>query len=472
MLFNSEQYLFFLPVVVAANWVLPARWRPGFLLLASYFFYASWNPPYLLLIIGLTAANYVMGIVQGRRSPRSRSALVVALVVNLGTLAVFKYLGFFEANVARTAHAFGFSPTWPIAQLLLPLGLSFFAFEFIHYQVDLFRGTKPILSVIRFALFPAFFPTQIAGPIKRYEDFDAQVAGRPRFNPEMFLEGIELIALGLFKKVALADTLLPIAGAAFADPTHLRWIDAWAGLIAFSFQIYLDFSGYTDIGRGSAQLLGYRVPVNFRAPYLATSFQDFWRRWHMSLSSWLRDYLYVSLGGNRKGSVRTYFNLAMTMALGGLWHGAAWHFVIWGAGHGSALAGERLTRSLAAGRQLLGGVPGVLVAWAFTQFVVLLLWAFFRAPDAGAAVTLIRHLISRSGPHMLTSTQYIEVFLIASGVIGAQLLLRTWDPRQLLSHSGWSVAARPAYVFCVGLAAAVIPVALATASHRFIYFQF
>ena len=472
MLFNSEQYLFFLPLVVAVTWALRPAWRPAFLLIASYYFYATWNPPFLALIVGLTAANYLLGTAQGRRTPRSSMLLILALVVNLGTLAVFKYAGFFEANVLRTAQVLGLDPTWPLVQLVLPLGLSFFAFEFIHYQVDLYRGTKPIPSVIRFALFPAFFPTQIAGPIKRYEDFDSQVVARPRFDAKMFLEGIELIALGLFKKVALADTLLPIAGAAFADPSHLRWIDAWAGLIAFSFQIYLDFSGYTDIGRGSAQLLGYRIPINFRAPYLATSFQDFWRRWHISLSSWLRDYLYISLGGNRKGERRTYLNLIITMALGGLWHGAAWQFVIWGLGHGTALAADRFARPYLVGRRLLQGLPGTIAGWALTQLVVLLLWAMFRASDAGAALTLIGHLIARSGVVRLSTSQHLEVLLIAGGVLGAQLLLKRWNPRLLAERSMWGVAVRPAYVFSLGVAALVIPVVLATGSHRFIYFQF
>ena len=425
MLFNSLTYVFFLPAVVAVTWALPARARPPFLLAASYLFYADWNPPFLALIVGMTVVNYAIGLAQARMQPRSRAILALAVVFNLATLGVFKYLGLLDATALSLAHAIGLPASWPVLRLILPLGLSFFTFEFIHYQVDLYRGFDPIRSPIDFALFPAFFPTQIAGPIKRYQDFEHQVRSHPSFDARRFLEGIELVALGMFKKIVLADSLLPIADTVFTRHAAAGMIDTWVGVVAFSFQIYLDFSGYTDIGRGSAQLLGYTVPLNFRAPYLATSVRDFWRRWHMSLSSWLRDYLYIPLGGNRRGPWRTRFNLFATMALGGLWHGAAWHFVTWGFGHGLALSANREGEALG---RFAGGLPWwlrVAAGWAVTQLAVLTLWVLFRAPSTGAAVGIWRHMLGwGGGGAVLTAADRWTVVAVAAGVLAVQVVLR------------------------------------------------
>ena len=473
MLFNSEQYLVFLPIVFVVTWALPPRVRPAFLLAASYYFYASWNPPFLLLIGGLTLANYGIGVVQGRRKPRRKSLLVVALVIDLGALAVFKYLGFLDQTTNRLAEILGLPIGLPGVNLILPLGLSFFSFEFIHYQVDLYRGFDPILNPIRFALFPAFFPTQIAGPIKRYQDFDKQVRGMPHFDPVLCLEGAELIARGLFKKVALADSLLPYAATVFNAPTHASTLDVLGGLLAFSFQIYLDFSGYTDIGRGSAQMLGYTVPVNFDAPYLCTSIRDFWHRWHMSLSYWLRDYLYIPLGGSRRGPLRTYLNLMITMALGGLWHGAAWHFVVWGTGQGGALAINRAWQELPKPKVGLPKWLAVATGWSLTQATVLVLWSLFRAPNLTAAlqlwtsafhVSLRRNLIDAKGLAIIV--------LIAAAVLGIQLVTRRFNPRALLARWAGAVVLRPAYVTALGASAFVAAMAQNGAVHRFIYFQF
>jgi alginate O-acetyltransferase complex protein AlgI len=464
MLFNSDAYLIFLPTVVVLTWALPARFRPLFLLVASYFFYAYWNASFLLLIIGLTAVNYVIGLLQGASLPRRRSWLLLALAADLGALAIFKYLGLMEQSAVRLASILGLPADLPALRLVLPLGLSFFTFEFIHYQVDLYRGDKPVRDPVRFALFPAFFPTQIAGPIKRYQDFDRQVASPPRFSAVLAVDGLQLIGRGLFKK-AIADTLAPTVAVVFAAPAGAHLIDAWVALIAFGLQIYLDFSGYTDIGRGSAQLLGYTVPENFRSPYLATSARDFWRRWHMSLSSWLRDYLYIPLGGSRHGATRTQLNLMVTMALGGLWHGAAWHFVVWGAGHGVALAvnrewQERATRGL--GRI---AIPA-LAAWAAIQLTVLLLWSLFRVASLEQGLTLWTRLIAGGpGNAFVHRADLAWVGLVLVGLFGAQLLL----PRLRWNIGRAEHVLRPAYITALVLAA----VYLATnATQRFIYFQF
>jgi alginate O-acetyltransferase complex protein AlgI len=471
VLFNSQIFLTFLPVVFVLTWAIRPSWRPAFLLLASYCFYAYWNPPFILLIGGMTLGNYWFGLVQGERRQRSRRLLALALGFDLVILGAFKYLGLLDESVRRFALLFGLHPGLPILNLILPLGLSFFTFEFIHYQVDIFRGDAPIRDPVRFALFPAFFPTQIAGPIKRYQDFDAQVGAHPRFDARLALEGVELIALGLFKKVALADTLLPIVGLVFDGPYQGGWRDRWIGLIAFALQIYLDFSGYTDIGRGSAQLLGYRVPVNFRAPYLATSARDFWRRWHISLSSWLRDYLYIPLGGSHGTPWRTRLNLLITMALGGLWHGAAWHFVIWGVGHGGALVANREWQTRVSdrlGRRIPGGL---LVGWLLTQSTVLLLWGLFRSPTIDSAWRLFTRLFSFGTANYLPGASARTVLLIGGGVLAGQWIRHHVDFRTLVERSRWAIAARPAYVTALALVAAYFGIANGL-PHRFIYFQF
>jgi alginate O-acetyltransferase complex protein AlgI len=354
--------------------------------------------------------------------------------------------------------------------IILPLGLSFFTFEFIHYQVDLYRGGNPIPNVIRFALFPAFFPTQIAGPIKRYDDFDPQVASHPRFSPDLFIGGVELIALGMFKKVVLADNLLPISDRVFANAASAGSLDAWIGMIAFSFQILLDFSGYTDIGRGSAQLLGYVVPVNFRAPYLASSLRDFWHRWHITLSSWLRDYLYIPLGGSRVSPWHRRFNLMATMALGGLWHGAAWHYVIWGIGHGAALVANHEIDT----KEVHVRLPrwtNLIVGWLVTQLVVLVLWSVFRAPALSIAATIWEHALAGGlRPHLLGATDIALVVMIAIGVLAVQLLTRPPGTVEFLLQKVPAMI-RPAFALTAG-ALAVYFGANAVLVHPFIYFRF
>ena len=470
MLFNSEVYLAFLPIVVGVTWLLPSRARPVFLLVSSYIFYAAWSVPFLALIGGLTVVNYWLGIAQGDRSPRSRGLLVLAVACDLTALGVFKYLGLLDDTARRLAALLGLGLDVPTVQLILPLGLSFFTFEFIHYQMELWRGGEPIRSPVRFALFPAFFPTQIAGPIKRYHDFDAQVRSRLPFEPVLFLDGVELIVLGLFKKVVLADALLPIVQAVYGDPARASAVDAWTGLLAFSFQIYLDFSGYTDIGRGSAQLLGYRVPRNFDAPYLAASLRDFWRRWHMSLSSWLRDYLYISLGGNRGSTARTQFNLMVTMTLGGLWHGAAWHFVVWGFGHGLGLAIDRRWQELHLRPRLPAWVARAW-PWLLTQLTVLLLWNVFRAPSLSVALVLWGRLVAGGpAPLLVTPMNAAYVVGVATAVLGVEVALRRLGVGAIPARVRSSMLARPAAV--LSLAAVTAFFAVAGETQRFIYFQF
>lgn len=468
MLFNSATYLGFLVLVVLLHWRIPKSWRPVFLLAASYAFYASWSAPYLLLILALTVANYGIGLIQAGRTPRSRGLAATGIALNLGALATFKYLGLLDESARSFAGVLGLPFEFAPIQLLLPIGLSFFTFEFIHYQVDLYRGGEAMRDPVHFALFPAFFPTQIAGPIKRYQDFGRQIRLQPSFQAVRAWEGVELIALGLFKKVVLADTLLPIADKVFADPSQAGLIEAWSGLIAFSFQIYLDFSGYTDIGRGSAQLLGYTVPQNFHSPYLATSLRDFWRRWHMTLSLWLRDYLYIPLGGSRLGARRTKVNLLLTMALGGLWHGAAWHFLLWGVGHGSVLALERVSEDRRS-RIRLPRWARVGSSWLATQLAVLLLWSLFRSPAPDVALQLWGRLAG--GPLSTGLVPWLPVLLISTGVLIVETLPERWHLSTLLRAQPGAFVARPISILAIGALVAVW-VTLYGVTQSFIYFQF
>jgi len=472
MLFNSGAYLGFLPLVTVLHWLLPSRARALWLLLASYFFYAWWSVPYLGLMIGLTAANFTVGIAQARFRRPQRLVVALAIAMNLLVLAIFKYLGFLEQLVQRAASLFGLSAIPIVVDVVLPLGLSFFVFEFIHYQVDIHRGYQPIRDPIRFALFPAFFPTQIAGPIKRFQDFDAQVLRRPPFDTALFVDGLQLIVLGLVKKIVLADSLRPLADSIFANTAAVSRIDALAGTIAFGFQIYLDFSGYTDIGRGSAQLLGYRMPENFRTPYLATSVRDFWRRWHITLSSWLRDYLYIPLGGSRIGPRRTLANLMATMTLGGLWHGAAIHFVLWGFLHGIALAAQRwmggVKRPALASR--LPSAFGALVAWASTQTLVMLLWSLFRVPFVDATA-LWNRLAFGGGTGLLDQVSLSAIALIVVGVVGTEIILRSVQDADTWHDHWYTLGLRPISIAAGSLLVLVFTVN-GHSTTRFIYFQF
>lgn len=479
MLFNSQAYVLFLPVVVAIYWLLPKVYRPTFLVGASYYFYASWSPPYLLLIFLMTLVNYAIGRVQGNSRPRRRSLLVLAVAFNVVALGIFKYLGWLDQSASAFAGLLALHWPVPLVQLALPIGLSFFTFEFLHYQIDLYRGTEAIKDPIRFALFPAFFPTQISGPIKRYEDFDEQVRKRPQFDSRVFLEGIELIVIGMFKKVAIADNVGRLALLVYSDPSHAGMIDAWAAALAFYCQVYFDFSGYTDIARGSAQLFGYRIPLNFRAPFLATSFQDFWQRWHMSLSFWLRDYLYYPLGRSRLLSalgprLRTMTAVVLTMLVCGIWHGAGWNFVGLGLALGFSLVLDRIMtvqlwrREMPRWLRIAGG-------WTQTQLLITACMVFF--PNAiQVAFQVYKHMVLGGiHLHILTPVKLLEILAVFAGTAVIQLGLRRWPVRELVANLEISALLRPAYAFSVGVAAlyfAVSDAAITFTPARFIYFQF
>ena len=389
MVFSSQVFLFyFLPLVLVGYYALPARGgqraRNLFLTLASYVFYGWWSPWFVSLMLFSTVVDWFCGLAitrPGAPEGRRRAAVAVSVVTNLGLLGVFKYLVFAQENLNRILLAFGGEAT-ALMQIVLPVGISFYSFQSMSYSVDLYRGhARRAESFLDFACYVSMFPQLVAGPIVRYREIAEQLSARPS-RGELFHLGALNFMLGFAKKVLVANTMGEVADLCFEAgslPPHA----AWFGVVAYAFQIYFDFSGYSDMAIGLGQMMGFSLPLNFLSPYKAQSITDFWRRWHVSLSTWLRDYLYVPLGGNRRGLRITYRNLMLTMLLGGLWHGAQWNFLLWGAIHGGALALERL----AGKRPYWNGLPPFLRV-AVTFAVVLLAWIPFRAPDLSSTLAL------------------------------------------------------------------------------------
>ena len=382
MPFDTLQYWVFFGAVLAIYGSLNA-WRGRlFLVIASFVFYGFWDVRFLALLGGSIVCNYVFGIaIESSNGRRRRIWLVLSVVANLGVLAVFKYLNFLIGSFARLLNL---DVDSLLLNILLPVGVSFFTFEGIAYSADVYRRHVPARrNLVDFALFMSFFPHLVAGPIIRPHDFFPQIGPKWRITTADFKWGVIQIVKGLIKKCVFADVFALYANAYFGQEATAVQVSALVGVVAFGMQIYFDFAGYTDIARGCARLLGLTFPPNFERPYLASDISEFWRRWHISLSSWLRDYLYIPLGGNRRGMVQTYRNYLIVMGLGGLWHGASWNFLIWGLFHGSLLATHRLWIDFgpAAARRWLQTRVGSCLASGLTITMVFIGWIPFRARD-------------------------------------------------------------------------------------------
>jgi len=470
VLFNSLAYIVFLPTAWVLFWAAPVRRRLDVMLVSSYVFYASWSIPYAVMIFGLVVVNYVFGLLLGRSTQRRRALLGTFIAFDLAVLGIFKYFDFFITSATGAANTlFGADLHPHLLALVLPLGISFFTFEFIHYLVDIYRGDVPVHSFTKFHVFAAFFPTQIAGPIKRFQQFVPSLDSIGRFDAPLAREGLWLIGRGLTKKVLLGDRLAPWVndGIRAAADGAIGTTDAWITMLAFALQVYFDFSGYTDIARGSAALFGFRIPINFDMPYLATSLADFWRRWHLSLSTWLRDYVYFPLGGSRRPMPIVMLNLLITMVVAGLWHGAAWHYAAFGAMWGVGLGVQHFLRSRIALPQSAALSVG---GWIFTMLFYLVSLAFFRCPDFDAAGVMIRAMAGQ-GLGAGTLSLRASAFVIAT----AAGLLLTW----LASRRQW--AALPVTMprlgpIALGAAASAVVVIASLAapagSDAFFYFQF
>ena len=397
MLFNSYEYLiYFLPLALAAYFLLGRRatWAVGWLVACSLFFYGWWNPKYLPLILASIAFNFAIGRALHRGSQRvlglskghAKALLACGIGANLLLLGVFKYADFAVRNAADLS---GLPLALP--HIVLPLGISFFTFTQIAYLVDVHRGQAKEPSLLNYALFVSFFPHLLAGPILHHSEMMPQFASPSNKRPQSFhlAAGLFLLVIGLVKKVCIADPLAPVAAVGFDHPEALSALGAWLSVLAYTLQIYFDFSGYTDMALGAARMFNIQMPVNFDSPYHSTDIREFWRRWHMTLSRFLREYLYIPLGGNRLGDAHTAVNVMATFLLGGLWHGAAWTFVAWGALHGAGLVclrawertGHRLPRA---------------IAWAVTFLFVMVTWVFFRASSLPAAGAMLRAMAGAS----------------------------------------------------------------------------
>ncbi len=465
MLFPTIEFCIFFVVVLVVSWALMPRahaWK-AFALTASYAFYAVADPRFCFLLAGITLGNQAFARLIARTADeRRRSRLLVAAVaLDLLVLGVFKYYGFFVTEVTRVLDAVSLGMPLPLAEVVLPVGVSFFTFQAISYVVDVRKRVLEPAGVVDVALYLSFFPHLVAGPIVRAREFLPQLA-RPRDPREIAGgAGVVLIVVGLVKKVALADHLArEVVDPVFAVPEAYASADVLLALYAYAAQIYCDFSGYTDMAIGLALLLGIRFPQNFDRPYRARSFRDFWRRWHMTLSRFLRDFVYIPLGGNRRGRRRAMVNVMLTMTLGGLWHGAALGFVLWGILHGGLQAVEMWLRDRVRWR------PPDWAAWAIVFHLVVLAWVPFRAPDLDLAGALLGRLAA-PGPATLWAPGAVLITLL---VLGTQLL----PPRPLDALRERVEGLRPT-VLGAGLATAIVLTASTIPSQGvppFIYFQF
>jgi len=456
MNFVTLSYALFLVLVVAVYWLLPRRIGRWFLIAASLAFYGSWNVLYVPGFVALVVANWALGLLA---VTRPRLAVIATVTLDLGLLAIFKYLDWVLGSSAGLLDLFtGDRPQWGALGLILPLAISFVTFTMLAYVIDIGRGAKPERNLGRYTLFVTFFPHLIAGPIMRGYEFLPQVRHPRPLSLVHFRLALPLLVSGFIKKV-LGDNLAPSVNAVFADPGAFASPFVWIGILAFAFQIFLDFSGYTDIALGSAHLLGFRLPLNFNWPYRATSIQDFWRRWHMTLSRWLRDYLYIPLGGSRHGPARTYLALILTMLLGGLWHGAGFTFLVWGLWHGVGLAVHRWWQR---DRSNPLPVPTPL-AWLMTFVFVLIGWVFFRAESMPAALQTLGRALSFD-----LSGQQLPVFVTLLCLV---LLAGQWPGWvELFGRVFPSGSARRYLAYGTAVAAAVMLMPVQTIS--FIYFQF
>ncbi len=466
MLFNSFIFLFgFLPCVLAGWWLLPVKpLRLIFLTGSSWFFYAWWDWRYLPVLIGATTIDYVAGqwIHHTEDEARRRLLLAVSMSTNIGILAYFKYAGFFFDSLNGIGSALGAKPGLPSLHIVLPIGISFYTFNSMSYTIDIFRRrVEPTNNVLEYTTFVGLFPHLIAGPIVRFTDLASQLRRlTPRLTSRYAALGAFFLSCGLVKKLLIADQLHPYVTKLYADHAHLGLLTGWAAAVGYSLQLYFDFSGYSDMAVGLAFLLGFRFPQNFNSPFKAESISDFWRRWHMSLSSWFRDYLFIPLGGSRRGARRTVVNLVVTMFLAGLWHGAAWTFVVWGLVHGTFLGSHAVLKRL-------GLTPrSVTVNRIVTFALVCGAFVIFRSPNLGVAGDVLGAMAGLGG---LDSSAQLSTLLPGTFVILLLALLVFVN----VAPNTWQIKLQPRV--WQGMAAGIgAAVAIMTISqpHPFIYFQF
>jgi alginate O-acetyltransferase complex protein AlgI len=486
MLFNSYTFIAFFAIMLVLHH-LPFSWKAKKvnLLIASYIFYAAWNPPFILLLWLSTVVDFFVGRALYRQENKRKRKwlLVISLAGNLGMLCYFKYGGFLLENFVSLVNMAGIDFHPAPADIILPAGISFYTFTTLCYTIDMYqRKSEPVKSLLDFSLFVTFFPHLVAGPIVRPPQLVSQFESPKKATQQQMMQGLFLLSLGLFMKVVLADGMLATSSdTVFNAAKPLHSLDAWLGVLAFSGQIFFDFAGYSTCAVAVAMCLGFVLPQNFNYPYAAIGFSDFWRRWHITLSAWLRDYLYIPLGGNRKGNFRTYVNLMLTMLLGGLWHGANWTFVVWGALHGTYLCVERLIQ----GRLKPSRIPEISLQKAsfvprmtagasqfslamFTFFLVTITWVFFRSPDFTGAWNLLTSMFGQAdkGTVLLPTVDILKVVIVIVPTLFFHWIMRNTSVLQVAQKTNWLV---------LGIVWAVLLMALVISQKTgdsFIYFQF
>ena len=440
------------------------------LVVASYIFYGWWDYRFAVLLLISTVMDYFLAILirQAATSRKQFALISISVGVNFGILGFFKYFNFFIDSAVHVLDALGLSVTWPMLDIVLPVGISFYTFQTMNYTLDVYRKSiEPTRDLLTFSLFVAYFPHMVAGPIMRAADLIPQLAAPRHVSRDQVIQGLWLCLWGYFKKMVIADNLAVFADNVFAGhPAEMGGVQCLLGIYAFAYQIYCDFSGYSDIARGTSKLMGIELMRNFHLPYMALNPSDFWRRWHISLSTWLRDYLYISLGGNRGGRLATYRNLFITMLLGGLWHGAAWHFVLWGGYHGALLSVHRWLFKEKK-REGANSWYGRMLCRIGMFHLTCLGWLLFRADTPGQ----VRHMLSRIFLDFTWDTRATEVLFALLFYGGALWIFESWiqnvdDPR---GRPGWN---RGLGAIAIGILGLMLLLFSAGGGHQFIYFQF
>jgi alginate O-acetyltransferase complex protein AlgI len=468
MLFVEFRFFWFFLAVFAVYWSLREnRPRKIFLLICSYIFYAAWNWKFLFLLMASSALDYAVGMMLARtENPRARRGwLVLSLCANLGTIAFFKYYNFFISSAAVLLAWLGLPASVHTLNIVIPVGVSFYTFHSMSYTIDVYRGKmRAVPSIIDVACFIGFFPQMVAGPIVRAAQFLPQLQSLRRFSDVDVRGALVLFLGGFIKKACIADAVSPFADRYFAAPGNFTAASAWLGVLFYAIQIYCDFSGYTDMAIACARLLGYELTMNFRFPYFAQNISDFWHRWHISLSSWLRDYLYIPLGGNRGPRWFVYRNIMITMLLGGLWHGGAWTFVIWGGLHGLALVVHREWQRRIERWPGAGAIMRWL-AWPLTIYWVCVAWIFFRAVDLPHAFVALQSFVLLRSPGAEDLGAWM-LWIVAALALVHWLNWRGWFAQW------WRRLPAPAFAAGYGCAAAVVLLFIPPHYAPFIYFQF
>lgn len=442
------------------------------LLVASYLFYAAWNPPFVLLLVFSTLLDWFVtrAIYYTSNQAKRRMLLGLSLLGNLGVLAFFKYGNFILENVFALSALAGWRTDYTTMSIVLPAGISFYTFQTLSYSIDVYRGRmKPWPSFLDYALYVTFFPQLVAGPIVRASDFLPQCAEAVRTSARQLGWGLTMIVLGLFQKIVLADGIFaPVVEDVYAVGIQPSTLSAWTGTLSFAGQIFCDFSGYSTCAIGTALCFGFHLPTNFRFPYAAAGFSDFWQRWHISLSTWLRDYLYIPLGGNRAGQARTLLNLMATMLIGGLWHGASWTFVVWGGLHGFYLVVERLLAPVIRVGSRHWGQPGKYAGITVTFLLVNIAWVFFRAGSFDQAWVILSAMTGSVGTDIFHLSMPVAAVatLVTGALVLAHLLFRDSSLESMASRA-------PRLVIVIILAMMLLSIMLVPGQDRaFIYFQF